>query len=128
MASNAELHQKLDQALFKGDLDTARELMAENLVIHVSGESPFSGEHRGRDAFFELFGSLNDLTGGSFSSEHRETLDNDSHSIAISKVSAARDDKRLDGELLDICRWQDGQVVEEWIVPFDQREADEFWS
>jgi uncharacterized protein len=128
VASNTDLHQKLDQALLEGDMDTARELLAEDLVFHVSGESRFSGEHRGRDAFFELFGTLNDLTGGTFSSEHRETLDNDGYSIALSKVSATRDDKQLDGDVVDICRWQDGQVVEEWIVPFDQREADAFWS
>jgi uncharacterized protein len=128
VASNAELHQKMDEALFKGDADAAQEFLSENLVFHVSGGSRFSGEYRGRDAFFELFGTFNDLTDGTFSSEHRETLDNDTHSIALSKVSARRDDKQLEGDFVDICRWQDGQVVEEWIVPFDQRETDAFWS
>jgi uncharacterized protein len=128
MASNAELHGKLDQALDQGEIDTAKDLIAEEVLVHFSSESPFPGEHRGREAFFELFGSLSDLTDGTLSIEHRETLDNEDYSIAISKASARRGDKELDSEMLDICRWQDDQVVEEWIVPFDQGEADAFWA
>ena len=128
MPTNGELHGRMDEALNSGDLETARGLMAEDYVGHFSGQNPFAGDYRGRDAFFEVFQRINEETGGNFSVEHREVLSSDEHSVALSRMSATRDGQQFEGDVADICRWKDGRVVEEWILAFDQQTFDAFWS
>lgn len=128
MAANAELHRKLDKALDEGDMDTARGLVAENLRFHLAGDNPLAGDRHGRDEFFQMFQQADELAEGTLAIKHRETLDNDTHSVAISTVTATRDGETLAFDQADICRWENGKVVEEWVIPFDQRKTDAFWS
>jgi uncharacterized protein len=128
MASNADLHRQMDEALNKGDVDTAQDLMAEDMVSHFIGDNPFAGDYRGRDAFFEVFQQVTELTDGNFSAEHRDVMASEEHSVALSKLSATRKGRPFEGDVVDICRWRDGQLVEEWIIPFDQQAFDAFWS
>ena len=128
MASNADLHRRMDEALNKGDLDAARELMADDMVAHFVIDNPFGGNYHGLDAFFEVNQQVYDLTDGTFSVEHRDTLESDERSIAISKMSATRDGNRFEGDVVDICLWKDRKLVEEWILPLNPQEFNAFWS
>jgi uncharacterized protein len=128
MASNAELHRKMDEGLTKGDMDSVRELIAEDVVNHVPGRNPLAGVHQGRDAFFERLQQIVDLTGGNVSVEHRDILESEEHSVALSTMSATREGKTFKGDIVDICRWRDGRVIEEWVIPFDQHAFDAFLS
>ncbi len=47
---NAELLRKGYEAFDKGDIAALTDMFAEDVVWHVTGTSPISGVHRGREA------------------------------------------------------------------------------
>ena len=53
---NAEPIRKSFDAFARGDMETMRSLVAEDTVRHIPGRGPLAGDHRGRDAVFEMFG------------------------------------------------------------------------
>ena len=53
---NAGVIKNVYEAFAKGNMATLTDLFAENVVYHIPGANPLSGEHRGRDAVFALFG------------------------------------------------------------------------
>jgi ketosteroid isomerase-like protein len=52
-------------AFAKGDFAVLTDLFAEDLLWHDSGRNQLSGDYRGRDAVFGLFGKLMEVTEGS---------------------------------------------------------------
>ena len=129
---NAALHRKGHEAFSKGDMATLAELIAEDTVWHTAGRSPVSGDSRGRDAVFEFFAKLAELSGGTMKIHDHDFLASDAHShqhtVALFRITATRGDKTLDANYCEVVHWRDGQVVEDWGFAYDQYAFDEFWS
>jgi ketosteroid isomerase-like protein len=49
-------------AFAKGDFAVLTDLFAEDLLWHDSGRNQLSGDYRGREAVFGLFGKLMEVT------------------------------------------------------------------
>ncbi len=58
---NAELLKKGYAAFASGDMAVLTELFADDVTWHVSGNSPISGTHRGREAVFAVFARTGQL-------------------------------------------------------------------
>ncbi|HEV2070264.1 MAG TPA: nuclear transport factor 2 family protein [Acidimicrobiales bacterium] len=127
---NVDLLRKGYDAFGNGDLDTIRnEVFSRDMVLHVAGRSPLSGDYQGVDRVFEFFGKLFELSGGTFALELHDAVANDHHAIGLSSVSAQRDGKTLDGAKgVEIYHVQDGRVTEAWFTTEDDYSFDEFWS
>jgi hypothetical protein len=48
------------QAIVEERFDDARSLLHDDFVVNEAGGVPYSGEYRGPQGFFELFGKMND--------------------------------------------------------------------
>ena len=125
---NAELLRKGYEAFDKGDMATITDLFAENVVWHVPGDSPISGEHRGRDAVFAVFAKTGQLSGGTFKIELHDVLANDEHAVALTRAAGSRQGKQLNSLDTDVYHMSNGKVTEFWSFAEDQRATDEFWS
>ena len=51
-------------AVPRGDIDTMRDFLANDIVWHVGGEHHMSGDYRGKDQLFAYFATVRDLSGG----------------------------------------------------------------
>lgn len=61
---NADLLRKGYDAFSKGDLDTIKnEVFSPDVVFHVAGRNPLSGDYRGVDEVFGFFGSSSTSVG-----------------------------------------------------------------
>ncbi len=125
---NVGLLRKGYEAFAKGDMATLTELFSEDAVWHVSGTSPISGVHRGRDAVFAAFGRMAQLSGGTLKIELHDALANDEHAVALTRASASRQGRQLDSLDTDVYHIRNGKVTEMWSFVEDQRSYDEFWS
>jgi ketosteroid isomerase-like protein len=67
------LVRKGKEAFLSGDLETVKELLADDLVVHTSGDGPFEREYRGRDAF-GFIGQLAQLSGGTYQQEIHDVV------------------------------------------------------
>ena len=125
---NAALLRKGYEAFNKGDMATLRELFTENVVWHIPGNNPLSGEHRGRDAVFAMFARTAELSGGTYRIELHDVLANDEHAVALSRATASRQGRQLDSSDVQVYHVSNGKITEAWSLALDQRVTDQFWS
>ena len=107
------------------DIGALDALMAPEIVLHVPGRHPFSGEHAGKDAVWAYFGKVVAISAGTGGFDvHTITSDGVDHGIAL-----------LTGTIRDFVRptvhvWhvRDGQLTEFWEASLDQAKEDAFWN
>jgi uncharacterized protein len=123
---NEELLRQGYEAFGRGDMEWLNEHFADDLVWHVPGQNPFSGDHRGKEAVFSLFAKQMELTGGTLRLEIHDVLANDEHGVALATVTATRGGKSLEDRQAHVFHVRDGKVAEFWNHPGDQQATDEF--
>src|SRR3954465_12706209 len=52
---NLELMKKGYDAFSKGDLESLKDLFAEDIIWHVPGNNPIAGDYKGQDEVFGFF-------------------------------------------------------------------------
>lgn len=117
------------EAFSKGDMATIGELLADDVVWHVGGNSPLSGDYKGKDAVFGFFGKLMELTGGTFKLEVHDILANDEHTIILVRETAVRNGKNWDSKAVHITHPDsEGRIKEFWAFQENSTAADEFFG
>ena len=125
---NVALLRRGYEAFAKGDMATLTELWSEDAVWHVPGNNLISGEYRGRDTVFALFGQIAQLTGGTYQVKLHDALANDEHAVALARATGSRQGKQIDFLDVAVYHVSDGKIAEAWSFTDDQRAEDEFWS
>ena len=126
---NAELLRNGYAAFGKGDMAAVDALFADDIVWHVAGRNPLSGEHRGKDEVFgRFFAGLAERSGGSFAITVDFLVADDEHAVAMVRHQASHNGRTLSTREIDTYRIRDGRVVEAWSASFDPYENDEFWA
>jgi ketosteroid isomerase-like protein len=126
---NAQFIRRGLEAFSKGDMATVGGLFGDDIVFHVPGNSPISGEYKGKDEVFGFLAQLPVLTDGSFRLDVHDVVGNDEHVVALVRGSGSRPDGRtLDMPIAQVFHVRDGKAVEFWGMAEDQAKADAFWS
>jgi uncharacterized protein len=112
-------------AFAKGDLAVLNDLFAEDLVWHQGGRSRLAGDYRGRDAVYELFGKLIEVTHGTFHMDLEAAFANDELGVALVIASSSVDGRSVTAREAHIIRMRDGKVAEFWYTSTDQYAFDE---
>ncbi len=125
---NAALHRRGHEAFARGDRDTLAQIIGENVLWHVAGKSPVSGDYQGREGVFGFFDKLAELSGGTLKIKDHDFLGSDEHTVALFQLSASRGGKTLEAKYCEVVHWRDGRIVENWGFAYDQYTFDGFWS
>jgi ketosteroid isomerase-like protein len=128
---NAVLLKDGYTAFAKGDMDFIRDLLAENVVHHVPGRGPLSGEYRNAEEVLGFYVRLFELSGGTFRAEPYAVMANDEYGAALVQTYAERPEhpgRVLDGRSVDLFHIQDGKITEIRTLAEDQYADDAFWS
>jgi ketosteroid isomerase-like protein len=125
---NEDLVRRGYAAFGTGDMATLGELFADDIVWHVGGRSPITGDYTGKAQVFGFFAALAERAGGTFRIDIHDVLANDEHAVALVKVTGEREEKTLDDNGVQVFHVRDGQVTETWFHPHDEYAADDFWS
>jgi ketosteroid isomerase-like protein len=128
---NEELVRKGYDLFGKGDLDGLAQIMADDVVHSFPGNSQISGEHKGRDAAFAMYGKLFELSGGTFKADLQSaTATGDDTVVAKHRHSATRDGTTIDVEETLTFTIEDGQMsrLESSFQAGDQPAVDDFWA
>lgn len=125
-----ELMRRGYEAFGKGDLDTLREQFAPDLVWHVGGDNPLTGDYKGIDEVFGYFGRIFEMTGGNLQQEVHDLLASDEHAVAITHVRASRPDgRKMDMNQVGVYHVNaNNQVTEAWTIPEDAAAANDFFA
>jgi uncharacterized protein len=124
----ARIREALD-AYNRGDLEAMRSFIADDIVWHVGGDHPLSGDRRGRDEVFEYYRQVREMTGGTLTVEPLDILANERHAGIFMRVTGRRDGKELDVLLAEALTLDEqGRWREYWALADDQPAVDAFWS
>ena len=126
---NATRAREAFDVFARSDLEGYKDYFAEDVVWHVGGRHPLSGNYRGRDALFDYFAKVRDLTGGTLTVEPQAILADDTHVGVFARVTAERDGRSMDVLLAQGFRINpEGKWIEYWALADDQEEVDALWS
>jgi ketosteroid isomerase-like protein len=116
-------------AFESGDFTALNEMMADDIVWHVPGDSPLSGDYKGKEEVFGYFGALMQETGGTFKVELQDILANDTRAVALQRVSGDRNGKHLDSYAANVFEMTpDGRAKEVTLMSTDTAAASDFFS
>ena len=119
---NAIAYRRTVDAFRAGDRETLEQLLGPDVVWHVPGANRMAGVVRGREALFEWFERLREVTEGTFSLREHDVLGNEEHVVALSVISAVRDGVMVPVDVVSVFHYRDGVQRERWFHPAD-REA-----
>jgi len=111
-----------------GDARALFDVIAEDAVWIVNGTVPVAREYRGRHSIFELFRETRRLTDGTYLSELRWTLADDSHAVAVYRARGKRLGRELDIDQVLLIDHLDGVWQRIVAVPSDPPAFEAFWA
>lgn len=125
---NADITRRAYEAFRAGDMQTLGDLVAEDVVWHVSGTSAISGTYKGKEETFAYFRALGERSGGTFSFDVHDIVANDDHTVGLIAVHGERDGRKLDDTVVMVFHFDDGRVTSQWSFSYDQQASSEFWG
>lgn len=123
----AEKIQRGFEDTMHGDLEALRSLYATDFVCHVPGRSDMSGDLHGYDEVLRWYQRLLELCDGNYREESLAVVADDGWAFQLTAFRAAREDRKLEGQSVNVYRIREGRLVEVWVF-FDTEVWDEFWS
>lgn len=110
------------------DPDRAGALMSADVVFHVAGAHPLSGDHVGRDAVCRYLAAVTDAAHGRGGFSVTSAFADDSGDLLLVEGTAFHGEEPFVRTIVHLIRLRGGMVVEFWDNPFDQRAEDRFWA
>ncbi len=108
--SNMDTARSAYDAFGRGDLESLKEMFAEDGVWVTSDELPLGGETRGRDAILGNFAQIPNYW-SSFSVEPEEFIDAGDYVIVRGTQRAGNDNGDFEGPFLHLMKFEDGKVT-----------------
>lgn len=117
------------EAFSKGDIDTLQnEIFTEDIVWHVPGRNPLSGDYKGISEVLGYFGQLGELSVGTLQVTLVDVLANDERTVGLHQATGTREGKTLDAHEALVFRFRGDKVSEAQGYTGDQYAIDQFWS
>ncbi len=126
---NEAVVRKGYEAFSKGDIETLQnEIFTDDIVWHVPGRNPLSGDYKGISEVLGYFGQLGELSGGTLQVTLEDALADDERTVGLHHAAGTRDGKTLDADEILVFRFRGDKVSEAQGYSGDQYATDQFWS
>jgi uncharacterized protein len=124
-----EVATDLYQAFGAGDLAALKAHLADDVVLHVPGHQPLTGEHHGPDGFVQFLLASRAATQDGERVELVDVLGGARYAAGYCRITGERDDRQpLDNTTVHLMRIEAGLVREVWFHNWDQDNVDQFWN
>jgi uncharacterized protein len=125
---NVESIRRVFDAFVGGDPRALLEVIAEDCVWIVPGETQVARVYRGRREIFELFRATRRLTDGTYRSRLLWALADDDHGLAVYRASGTRLGRELSIDQLLLVGFRDGSWSDVRALPTEPVEFERFWA
>ncbi len=116
---NATAYRRTADAFRAGDREALAALIDEDVIWHLPGSGPMAGDIHGLEALFRFFDRLRDVTEGTFMLKEHDVLGTDDHVVALSHMSAVREEIPVSVNVVSVFHFRDGRQQERWFHPSD---------
>ena len=125
---NAETVRRGFKAFGQGDMVTAKSIFRPNVIWHVPGDGPLSGDLHGFDAIARWGSEIVTRTDGKFGEELVALLANDDWVVQLAKYHAERNGRTIEDFTWNIYHMVEGQVAECWVGFGDLKGFESLWK
>ena len=124
---NAAAYRRTADAFRARDWDTVRSLVDDDVVWHIGGENPISGEYKGKEAVIGMFAKFAQLTEGTYEADVHDILASEEHTVVLGTYTATRRGRTRSARFVDVIHpGSDGKAKEFWRFFEDAAAEDEF--
>ena len=111
-----------------GDVEPVAELLADDVVWHVPGTSPISGDHVGKASVIAYFERRRELADHTFVMHPKGLLEDGDALVQLVDGEAMIGGERRTWSTAGVYRVADGRIREVWLVPLDLEAFDAIWG
>jgi uncharacterized protein len=122
------LHQAQSEFYAGGDASALEAVLHPDVVWHVPGRNTIAGDHRGIAEVMAYMTRRRELSERSFRMQTRELLIGPTHFASLTDGSAVISGVRHEWSTIGLYRRHQGQIIECWLIPFDQPAFDRAWT
>ena len=129
MSKELEVFHAYTEGLEKADFAAVFETMSDDIVWHMGGNSPLSGDVVGKQALGERLEEFAKRSNNTFGVVTNWAAGNGCF-VAASVVSVAKrsEEDKLNMPGIDLFRMEDGKICEVWTFAENQAVEDEYWK
>jgi hypothetical protein len=127
-AANRRLIEDAYAAFGKGDIPLVFQALDSDILWHVPGRSPISGDYHGHEEVLGFFEHFMALSGGTFRIRIDDVLANDRRVLVLVTESAQRNGRSWSSPQVHAWTVKNGKATVFWQFQGDQQTEDEFWS
>ena len=120
---NAAAFRRLIDAFNSGEMDSARDLIANDIVWHTIG---LAEPIRGAEALAET--ALSFPEGLTVTADVHDVVANDEHVVGLLNATATTADQTFDYRTAEILHFEHGKVTERWAFSDDTARITAFFS
>ncbi|MDQ4097580.1 MAG: nuclear transport factor 2 family protein [Actinomycetota bacterium] len=113
---NVGIINKLGEALGVGDLNAVAACFHDDVVVHVVGQGPGAGDHKGVEAFLAVVNDWFERCRGDITFENIFAMANGEWGAEWGRCFLTRTGKTLDTYEATIYRFADGRIAEMWLL------------
>jgi uncharacterized protein len=126
--SNAAIIRKAYEDFARGNIPEVFAAFDASIIWHIPGHSPLSGDYRGHERVRSFFNRTMELSGGAFSIDVHNVLAEGDVVVALTTVSAKRNDKSESFSEVHVWKMRNGKAIEFREFQGDELREDRFWS
>lgn len=126
--ANQALIERAYEAFARGDIPAVLQVLAEDILWHVPGRGPVSGDYHGHAEVLGFFRHFMELSEGTFRIAVEKVLAKDDRVIVLVTESAQRHKRQWSSPQVHAWTVKDGRAAVFWQFQGDQQTEDEFWA
>lgn len=124
---NEGLVRSVYEAFGRGDMEGLFNTFTDDIVFHVPGNTPLSGDHRGKEQLSRFFQNVGERSAGTIRLEVHDVVGSDQHVVGLANISGQPKGQPLSYHVVHVWHVRDGKLAEMWEHP-EQAGFDAFWS
>ena len=126
---HAEVLRRGWRALSEGDAATLQQLFTKDCVLHLPGDHPLAGEHKGVDAVLDTYRRMREETDGTLRWEPQHVfIDGRGHVMGVRRFIADRRGRHFDAIGGAICTVVGDRIASVEMFEEDPDRFSQFWS
>jgi ketosteroid isomerase-like protein len=125
---NADLIRRAYDAFSRGDMEGVFALFAKDILWHVPGRGPLSGDYRGHVEVQGFFQHFMELSSGTFRLQVDHILAEGDLVVVLCTDKAQRGNLSKTSQQVHVWTVRDGYAATFREYQGDQQSEDEFWS
>ena len=122
--ANELVVRRLYEAYGAMDIPTIDATMSDDIVMHIAGDHPLSGDKVGKAAAWDYLGAVSAIGGGEGGFALHALGTDDRGYVVTLLTGTIRDFVR---PVVHVQRLSEGKVVEFWDASLDQEQENAFW-